>query len=232
MLQVKNSDGLLSPYEVKSFQQGRRNQGAFEVVLERMGPPVVGTTLFRSRLRQASSDDELWTSSDEAFVYLVLENTYDRWVDILKHKEQGGGKDKSLGTERRWLSDVATKYTEGGLKFSSNAVRNKRGQTKGWSDAGLKRYNRLFLAVKRDRLENPKPFQQWIQKKRDAGIKVPNTKQKRRRKGVVIKTDLFRRMGVQQDVGMEAVDEDDYSSEEGSSNTTDDEHEGVPRMAI
>jgi hypothetical protein len=99
------------------------------VLMERFAPCVVGKTTYKNRLRAAKQDAELFTTSDEAFLLLVLENAYDRWVDIFQRKLKEGMQ-KGGGREWRWESDVNTKYTEGGIRFQQTPMAGDRSAIK------------------------------------------------------------------------------------------------------
>lgn len=224
LLQVRSSNGVLTEFNAKSFRKSRssNNQEAFETVLQHFAPCVVGKTLYRKRLQMARKEEDLWTVSDEAFVYLVLENTYDRWLDIFSQNHQANKSPPTLGTERRWFSDVPTKFTEGGMKYSEGAIRQQdKGVARGWSKAGLERYNKLFRGVKKERMANPRLFREWITRKQAEGIRVPMEKKRAKKVGgIAMETDLYRRMGIKEgdEEGLEVVD--DHSSDEDDSDNS------------
>ena len=71
------------------------------------------------------------TVSDEAFAILIFENNFDTWMDM--------GITKCTKT-----SKVPRKYTNGG-NFKGKIATSQH--NKGWSDAGLHRFNQLFDLV-------------------------------------------------------------------------------------
>ena len=76
--------------------------------------------------------------SDEAFALLLIENSYERWIDMWENNNKK-------------TSDVPAKYTNAG-------VSNKDGRTRkycGWSRPGVTRFNELNLAVGRSRQAFP-----------------------------------------------------------------------------
>ena len=106
---------------------------------------VVGKIRYR-RLVKGNPMTEVATISDEAFAHLLLENNFDRWVDIHKSRPIA----HSLpGKKKRWESDVLPKYTVGGLAATGGSRKYK-----GWTNEGIARYNTLFAAVKADRRKN------------------------------------------------------------------------------
>jgi hypothetical protein len=78
------------------------------------------------------------TPSTEALVLLIVENSYDNWVDRAKDKDKA----------RKDL--VPTKYTNGGLSKRGGNATSKRGG--GWSNDGIKRFNELLKLVNEDRI--------------------------------------------------------------------------------
>jgi hypothetical protein len=81
------------------------------------------------------------TVSDEAFVLLVIENCEAKWKDMF---------DKNVTT-----STMPNKYTDGGTCIKSGRSRTYRG----WSNAGLHRFNYLFNLVKKDRMRTDNGFE-------------------------------------------------------------------------
>ena len=85
------------------------------------------------------------TISDEAFALIVVENNWERWVDM---HEQNNFKS----------SNIMPKFTNAGkTQYSSNGSSNQK--YKGWSAAGLKQFNEIFLMVKQNR--NMKHALKW-----------------------------------------------------------------------
>ena len=115
----------------------------------RFVPAVVGPELFRQRLQDAKGDtsaDTVCTISDEAFALLLVENSYDRWMDI--YKKTGGIPKQRRGDQTRQCdSDIAPQYTHGGIRY----LLHQSTKTKGWTTTGIQRYNQLFQMVRTDR---------------------------------------------------------------------------------
>lgn len=94
------------------------------------------------------------TVSDEAFAILCYENNIDTWMDM------------GL-TNNTKTSNVPRKYTNGGKSQRKIATSQ---HNKGWSDEGLRRFNKLFDLVEKNR-ETPfaKEFEEnfciWEEKK-------------------------------------------------------------------
>jgi hypothetical protein len=177
------------------------------------------------RLKFAEDDEQLFTSSDEAFLYLVLENSYDRWKDI-SDKMNTGEYSKPRRKGYQLHSDVRTVYTDVGSGGSCDNTREvsvadneadrdgaqtgqrvngswdrgmapRSGPIKGWSRDALRRYNTIFKMVKLDRQTHKKQFRGWIMAKRNQINAKPKTKvHYDDHEKVVVETDLWDTLGV------------------------------------
>ena len=148
-------------------KKGRKNKEAYRVFYKRFVPAVVGPDLYRQRVRD-NNEAEPSTASDEAFALLLLENNYERWVDIYV-KSKGIPIQRRGDRTKRIDSDIQPKYTRGGIKFSGDKVTNK---TKGWTNEGIQRFNILYQYVRNDRLRR-KGFIKRLNRKE---AKYPKTK--------------------------------------------------------
>ena len=130
--------------------------------------------MFRQRIKDATVND-LCTASDEAFTLLLLENSYARWVSI--YEREGGIPSQRRGdTKRTVMSDVEAKYTRGGIKLSNDRESQKQ---KGWTPDGIKRFNTLFAAVKKDRLKRHKFDKKFIKHLRESQNKRVGPKKRK-----------------------------------------------------
>ena len=102
-------------------------------------------------LEKVNNSDKLWTDKikankllwnsdvtvvDQAFALLLLDNSWDRWLDIAA-KMKLHPQDQSM-----WKSNVATKYTVHGKDAKKN---------QGWKNQGLEYFNQLTEEVKESR---------------------------------------------------------------------------------
>lgn len=134
--------------------EGRNNDSVL-ALYQYFVPCVVGKKRFKAKMNEhLTKDAEICTVSDEAFALLLLENQYDRWTDIHQRKCNSSTevRGKSERRKRKWESDVAPKYTEGGIKYS----KERRMNHKGWREEGIVRFNVLSAMVKEDRVQKPK----------------------------------------------------------------------------
>jgi hypothetical protein len=146
-----------TPFTLQEFCIGRDHE-SFNTFFRYFVPAIVAKNKFKSRLfSPMSGDSHLCSISDEACTLLLLENSYDRWMDVHKNKIEGStavdrsveGRDEKR--KRKWESDVSPKYTEGGIVYSDNRLMSH----KGWKDAGIRRFNSLCQHVRKDRAEYP-----------------------------------------------------------------------------
>jgi hypothetical protein len=144
---------------MKDFTEGRTNKAAYRVFYTQFVPAVVGPDLFQQRIQDDKSKDPC-TASDEAFTLLLLENNYDRWLDIF-NKTDGNPAQRRGHRTKFCESDIETKYTSGGIKFSNDKEAPK---AKGWSEEGIQRFNLLFKSVKDDRQLRPRFIRRLIKK--------------------------------------------------------------------
>ena len=173
----KNGKLVVTPaYCLNSqLQQGRKNAMVYSVLFEQFMPCVTKKTVFQRQVLVATNDITLSTVSDEAFALLLLENNYDRWVDI--YRRQKGEVTPKRGQKRReFESDVPTKYTKGGIVYDQTA---KKQHPKGWSSEGIQRFNELFDSVKQDRKENKSFIKKWLTNKR--AQMIGNTQSRKRK---------------------------------------------------
>jgi hypothetical protein len=91
--------------------------------------------------------ESLCTISDEAFALLLLENSYNRWLDLFLNNK--GPVMQRRGV--RFQSDVPILYTRGGIKYDKMDMTKS---VKGWSEEGIARFNALFDQVIADRARN------------------------------------------------------------------------------
>jgi hypothetical protein len=63
------------------FAEGCKHKNAYTMFYTRFVPAIVGPDLFCQHI-QDNKEDEPYTASDGAFTVLLLENSYDHWLDI------------------------------------------------------------------------------------------------------------------------------------------------------
>ena len=182
--------GLISLGALRSGQ-------CFDTFLRMFVKPVVGAIAWNKRITQQDlKHDKLCTPSDEAFALLVLENNWERWVDIYQNNGYEIHMPKRMGAswKKAFYSNVKLRWTEGGHVYKehleSEEVRKRR--SKGWSTEGLHRFNKLYNRVIADRQSNPLALTEFIRLER--GIlhqRHCTSVTKKKRKVVVALADEF-----------------------------------------
>jgi hypothetical protein len=95
---------------------------------------------------------DIYIVSDEAFTLLLLENQYDKWLDIYIARKNGPQDLPSINEKRKrkWESDVSPRYTNGGILYKDNCKMASRG----WTETGIQHFNDLCHMVSADRQGN------------------------------------------------------------------------------
>ena len=106
-------------------------------------PFVVGFKNWK-RLERTQKLSQIATCSDEGFLLLILENSYDRWVDEAKWLAANKDKAKEDRAPKKW---AAAKYTNAGKNTANGRCR----PCQGWASEGYLRFNELYKLVKVDR---------------------------------------------------------------------------------
>jgi hypothetical protein len=116
----------------------------------------------------------LCTVSGEEFALLLLENSFDCWIDIyqLRKREVTPKRGQKRGESE---SDVPTRYTKGGVVYDKTIKYN---DPKGWSAEGIKRCNKLSAMVKKDRKTHKTFTINWLAKRKAKLLDVVHTKAK------------------------------------------------------
>ena len=176
-------DGSI-PAEMKStFPIGARatNDASYGIIMGRFAPCVVLINIFNKRMKNIPIDeDKLWTVSDEAFLYVAIENAYARWADMLLRKH-AHARDPTVSLE----SDVRSLYTlEGG--------NTRQGRFKGWTAEGVQRYSEIHDIIEQDRSNNVGVYHEWARNQQPKNISVENRTVRDRALGDVdVPTDSF-----------------------------------------
>lgn len=190
---LKNKPPVTIPaLTMKEFLEGRKNSEAYSVFMERFVPCVTMKTSWDRRLATADPDctknmKSLCTVSDEAFALLLLENSYDRWLDIFTTNKGAVMQQRGV-RQRGFQSDTPTLYTSGGIKYDKADVTKA---VKGWSDMGIERFNCLFEQVKQDRMANPNFERMWLVEIRRAQAENGPAPKKPKRQQTQARSELF-----------------------------------------
>ena len=99
-------------FNLKSVLKGRSDPKSYSFFFDIFVPVLEKKSTFNEKLMTATKDAELFCISSEAFGLLLLENHWDRWLDIYI---KCGGKIKDTNNKEK-LTNIQPKYTRGGLK--------------------------------------------------------------------------------------------------------------------
>lgn len=180
-------------FSMADFLRGRENLEAYSTFFDLFLPCATKKTTWLHRIAVATTggvpiaSKALCTVSDEAFALLLLENSYERWLDI--HRQSKGAAPvhrQRLNMVRVFESNVPPLYTSGGIKYSNDVAVDRK---KGWSAAGMSRFNTLFDQVRKDRKQHRAFESNWLDARR---IELASTiPKKAKRIAVVTRSELF-----------------------------------------
>lgn len=158
-----------APFDMQDFLHLRGSPDSYLVFFKHFIKCITRKAIFEANIKMAKRDEDICTVSDEALALLLLENSWDKWMDQYT-------KDPSSLLPRRGrvrgqpISTISTKYTKGG--YYSSEKGQEQGSTtdtplsqqhnKGWSIQGIKRFNYFFDRVQEDRAANPGFFQRFL----------------------------------------------------------------------
>ena len=115
----------------------RSNTEIFTYVAETFYKAIKGKTLYNKQTK-VDLMSEVVTASDEAFVFLTLENNWDRWMEQYRIDE--------LPNKDEIKNEVYGPFTRTGVG-NKGFTRH----TSGWSTEGINRYNELCAHIDEDR---------------------------------------------------------------------------------
>jgi hypothetical protein len=218
---VGDNEPLIVPARsMEEFLEGRENEEAYTEFYERFLPCATMKMSWDRRIVVATSarsigkdQQSLCTSSDEAYALLLLENSYDRWLDIFARSPPGGTRQRRGESGRIFESDTPTLYTRGGIKYEKTKLPD---EGKGWTGKGIRRYNELFQQVKQDRASNPDFERNWLEEKKRSQAEMEARPKKRKCDREIALSDIFG-SDHEEDHGTPTTDEapvDDESDDE------------------
>jgi hypothetical protein len=127
-------------------------------------PCATKKTVWDLRLEKSQTNhgqakiNHLYSVSHKAFTLLLLENRFERWLDVFTNHKGPVMQERGV-KQREFQSDIPTVYTRGGIKYNKTSVMQ---WVKGWSAEGIVRFNMLFDLVKRDWAEKPDFERRWL----------------------------------------------------------------------
>ena len=118
---------------------------------------------WNGKLDNATGISSIVTVSDKAFVFLVLENNWNRWMDTNKKSKNEHALSKQ-GSRKPIVSDVLPVFTNvnGGVHRSGG----NREVNRGWTEAGILQFNELCKITKEDREAHGNADKELLEKMR------------------------------------------------------------------
>ena len=154
--------------------------------IKRFVKPVVGVATFNNRIKVTRRPaNTLFTKTDEAFALLMLENNWDRWIDIFKLSDNRipSVKRHRDGEEKVSISHIRPKYTDGGISYSDESASSST-KGRGWSEEGRAQFNVIVDMVNKSRRDHPNFPNDFVKKERE---KINNDNQQKKKHLALIK---------------------------------------------
>ena len=155
---------------LEEFLEGRANEEAYSVFFDIFAPVLEKKSVWMENLATNKPEKQMLTISSEAFGLLLLENSWDRWVD--QYNLSGGLVAIQKNCNLKAInSQIFPVYTRGGLPTEKEITSDDDQKVniysiqKGWNTKGIKRFNELYDHVARDRKDHPDFFPNWRRKK-------------------------------------------------------------------
>ena len=145
---VKGYNEWKPPHTLECFQELREEKDAFFVFVQRFVRPTF-SSVWKKGQHEATGISSIVTVTDEAFALLVLENNWERWLDI-NNKSKNKYVPSKRGRGDRAASDILPLYTN----VNCSKVNAGNGGNRGWNETGINRFNELCYMVKEDRNKN------------------------------------------------------------------------------
>ncbi len=138
-------------HDLSAFGEFREKEETFDAFVKYFLRKTYSEKLNSTTIDNHTRLSKIITVSDEAFVYLVLENNWERWLDI-NQKSQNRYIPSRRGSSVRITSDILPQYTN----INGHPSNDGTNVVRGWSDDGIERFNELCQIIKNDRKTNSK----------------------------------------------------------------------------
>ena len=142
------------PLDLKDLCELQENPRAFETFANHFLQPTFSKK-WNNKLKHSTKKiqfiGDILTVTDKAFVLLVLENNWERWIDINNQSNNHFQMSKQ-GRSKPTQSKTKTKCTHLNVKETGTKIDNIEKENaevwKGWNNAGISCHNDLCLLVK------------------------------------------------------------------------------------
>jgi hypothetical protein len=127
-----------------------KNADVYGWIVSRWMRCVVGNAQWNKRYYREPLSD-VATGSDEAFLLIIVENNYERWMaEVREMMEDKKSTEDEEEKDAKWRAKLPpAKFTNSGTSTKTGKASSKRFQ--GWSKEGYLRFNELHSQVKEDR---------------------------------------------------------------------------------
>ena len=122
-------------FSMERLRQWREDPAVFKYVVNNFLSTVKGKKRFRKQAKSLPLS-EILTPADEAFVILVIDHNYDRWVDGYKK-----WKEANFDKKKQDESKIKTKFTSGGSTRAGE----------GWVSEAIVQFNKYYKYVVEER---------------------------------------------------------------------------------
>ena len=174
---ARNKQQTYKPqYDLSDFKEFRKNEESFDAFVKYFLKKTYTKEWDNKRWESTTKLSDIMTVSDEAFVYLVLENNWERWLDI-----NDRSKNKCVPSRRdasdRINSNILPKYTNinGHPSYEGGKV------GRGWSHAGIERFNEICNILIKDRRQNANVEKKLLAAIRSEMMETKRAKKRRRK---------------------------------------------------
>ena len=157
--QSKDDDDIKHdpPLDLEDLCELRENPRAFETFVNCFLQPTFSKK-WNNKLKHSTKKiqfiGDILTVTDKAFVLLVLENNWERWIDI-NNQSNNHFQMSKRGRSKPTQSKTKTKCTHLNVKETGTKIDNIEKENaevwKGWNNAGISCHNELCLFVKNNR---------------------------------------------------------------------------------
>ena len=211
------------PLDLKDLCELWENPRAFKTFANHFLQPTFSKK-WNNKLKHSAKKiqfiGDILTVTDKAFVLLVLENNWERWIDINNQSNNHFQMSKQ-GRSKPTQSKMKTKCTHLNVKETGTKIDNIEKENaevwKGWNNAGISCHNDLCLLVKINRLKCKDVDKATLEK-----MQSIVSSQKRARKRARTTTESIKPF-VEEEESCDDDDDSNDSEKESSSEESDKE---------
>lgn len=153
-----NKNAIYEPEQsLEDLLELRENEEAFITFVKTFLKPVyLAKWKAKQQKEETTKLSDIMTVSDEAFVLLVIENNWERWIDM-NNKAKNAYTASTRGESTAIDSDVMPKYTYINKRRSTDDATSETASVnwRGWNNEGILRFNDLCKRVKANRKAFP-----------------------------------------------------------------------------